>query len=113
MCLAGPADLSLLHYVSCFPVRSRTTGFVTAIPEPHERVTDQLLTYALAFAQGNHDDYIARNRAIFLELPPDDHGVYVYTYYDYDGYPLYHGYTTDARQRARTHLKNAPWSSWF
>lgn len=73
---------------------------------------DELLAVALTFAQLNHDDHIARNRAIFLELPPYDCGVYVYTYYNGNGYALYHGYTTNARQRAGEHLKRAPWASW-
>lgn len=72
----------------------------------------QLLAGITARAQGLHDDYIALNRAIFLDFPPDDTGTYVYTYYAVDGYPLYHGYTTNARQRARVHLKLAPWASW-
>lgn len=71
-----------------------------------------LLAIALAFAQMNHDDYIARNRAIFFELPPDDFDVYAYTYYDGNDDPIYHGYTTDARQRASEHQKKAPWASW-
>lgn len=80
------------------------------LPEPE--TADQLLTAALAVAQLWHDDYVARNRAAFLEFPPADRGVYVYTYYHGNGYPLYHGYTTDARQRASAHLKKAPWASW-
>jgi predicted GIY-YIG superfamily endonuclease len=71
-----------------------------------------LLASMLATVQLWHDDYVSRNRAVFLELPPDDRGIYVYTYYDGTDYPLYHGYTTDAQQRAETHLKKAPWASW-
>lgn len=45
-------------------------------------------------------------------MPPADYGVYAYTYFDGLGYPLYHGYTTNARQRAGDHFKKAPWASW-
>lgn len=72
----------------------------------------QLLAHVAAHAQALHDDYVALNKAIFLDFPPDGHGTYVYTYYAGNGYPLYHGYTTNARQRARAHMKLAPWASW-
>lgn len=71
----------------------------------------QLLAFVATAAQLRHDDYVSRYRAAFGEFPPDDRGVYVYTYYDGSGYPLYHGYTTDAWQRAREHQKKAPWAS--
>ena len=68
---------------------------------------EHLLPAALAVVQLYHDDYIARNQAVFRDFPPGDRGVYVYTYYDGNGYPLYHGYTTE---RAETHLDRAPWA---
>jgi len=61
----------------------------------------------------HHDDFVERNRAIFLEFPPDDFAPYAYTYYDGNGTPIYNGYTTDARRRAKEHFKYAPWASWI
>ena len=73
---------------------------------------DRRYACLLAYAQDIHDDFIAENRAVFYDYPPDDKGIYAYTYYDCTAYPIYHGYTTDAPQRARDHWRYAPWASW-
>ena len=73
---------------------------------------DQTLSAMMAFAQSRHDEYVKENRACFEDYVPDDLGAYVYTYHAGDGCPLYHGYTTNARQRAEKHRKLAPWASW-
>ena len=62
--------------------------------------------------QRRHDDTIAEHHRIFFEYPPDDDGCYAYTYYDGTGYPLYHGYTANARWRAKEHCRKAPWAGW-
>jgi hypothetical protein len=59
-----------------------------------------------------HRHEVQQNRAVFLEEPPTDHGIYVYTYYFRDGSAIYHGFTADAPERAKTHWKAAPWASW-
>jgi hypothetical protein len=62
--------------------------------------------------QRQHDDAITLHRRIFFEYPPDDDGCYVYTYYANPDEPLYHGYTTSARARAKEHWRKAPWATW-
>jgi predicted GIY-YIG superfamily endonuclease len=59
-----------------------------------------------------HDMAIQDHRAIFLEQPPRNHGIYVYTYYDAAGNAIYHGWTANARQRAKKHYEEAPWAAW-
>jgi hypothetical protein len=60
----------------------------------------------------NHEYAIIRIRTIFKVEPPTDDGVYVYTYYDALGNPIYHGYTSNARKRALDHFRSAPWAGW-
>ena len=62
----------------------------------------ELLT---AILSDSHDEYIERNRRCFEDDVPDDFEPYAYTYYDGNGYPSYHGFTTNARQRALVHRK--------
>jgi hypothetical protein len=59
-----------------------------------------------------HESALESINAIFKEVPPDDDGVYVYTYYDAGLRPIYHGYTSNARKRARKHYNKAPWAGW-
>jgi hypothetical protein len=74
---------------------------------------DHLLRQAIAeVLRYRHDEAVAANYAVFHTEPPTDKGTYVYTYYDLTGDPLYHGYTTNAPQRALEHYKRAPWATW-
>lgn len=73
---------------------------------------DEIRATIERLVEHKHDYAVALHRRIFFEYPPDDHGCYVYTYYDLFGNVLYHGYTTNARQRAKEHQRKAPWAAW-
>jgi len=75
-------------------------------------MTTTPLDAAAVVTRLSHSLYVENNRVCFEDDVPQDDGNYVYTYYDGDGYPLYHGYTTDARRRAGEHRARAPWASW-
>lgn len=75
-------------------------------------MVDEIRAAIGQIVERKHDDAIALHHRIFSEYPPDDRGCYAYTYYDLFGNVLYHGYTTNARQRAKEHQRKAPWAAW-
>jgi predicted GIY-YIG superfamily endonuclease len=59
-----------------------------------------------------HDAIVRENSFCFTGAVPRDHAAYAYTYYDYNDNPIYHGYTTNALNRAKEHRSKAPWATW-